>query len=78
MKISEYEKLKGRLQILNDCDRDLKLVRQHLIRECNIEKGYDLSKVMKKYKELLKKETKKSVSEILLNEFLNKINDTED
>lgn len=77
MKISEYEKLKGRLQILEDCNFDLKDVRQHLIRECNIEKGYDLSKIMRKYKEILANRPQNSAAEALLNEFMDKINSME-
>ena len=53
MKISKLINYYGNLKILEICNFDLKDVREHLIRECNLSKNYDLSKVMKKIKNIL-------------------------
>ncbi len=50
MKIQELIKLKGIQKVFEECNSDLRDVREYLIRECNLPKGYDLSRVMKDFK----------------------------
>lgn len=73
MGISKYEKRLGRLQILKECNFNLKDVRLHLIRECNLPKGYDLSKQMKEYKKLIEEKSMLSRGDVLFFEFMDKI-----
>lgn len=73
MKIAEYERFIGRLEILKKCDYDLKDVRQHLIRECELSKGFDLSKHINAYKQLIEKETAPTKADVLIAEYLQKL-----
>ena len=73
MKIFSYEKLVGRLKILEMCNYSLIDVRQHLKRECQLKSNYDLSKYMKIYKQLLEEKTQPSRKSELCKEILNKL-----
>ena len=73
MGIAEYERFLGRLQILQTCDYNLKDVRQHLIRECDLPVGFDLSKHIKAYKQLIETETAPTKADVLIAEYLRKL-----
>ncbi len=73
MKISTYIKLRGIQAILDDCNSDLKAVKQHLFRKCNLEEGADISKTMKFFKDYLSKQTLSKDDEMLLTEFMKKL-----
>ena len=54
IKLSEYIKHKGVGNILAECDNNLRAVKNHLFRECNLPKGTNIYYTMKIFKEYLK------------------------
>ncbi len=73
MKISEYIKYKGMQKILEECSNDLTDVKHHLMRECGLKKGYDLSKYMVEFKEILETSAKQANGSARMQEFLSKL-----
>ncbi|MBD5401298.1 hypothetical protein HDR58_00655 [bacterium] len=73
MKISTYIKLRGIQAILDECSSDLKAVRQHIFRQCDLEKKADISKTMKQFKNYLNNQPLSKGDEMLLAEFMKKL-----
>ncbi|MBR5555230.1 hypothetical protein IKU74_04355 [bacterium] len=73
MKLSKLIKLEGMLAIANKCDNNLSSIRQFFIRECNLPKGYDLSRTLKRFEELLQEKVVFTSKSELLCEILRKI-----
>jgi len=73
MKPSNYIKQRGMLNILEDCSMNLKIVRQHLLRECELDKKYDLSKVLKQFQKIIETTNKNLKSHTLIQEILIKL-----
>ena len=79
-KVSNYIRDKGIECILKECNSNLKMVKLHLIRECELPDDYDLWPTINLFKKHLK-EKKTSVKKHLLDEIRQKmkgeIDDTE-
>lgn len=68
MKISHYIKHKGIFTILRECNYNLENVRGHLIRECDLPKGYDLSRVLKSFENYMRNKSVQPLQKTLLKE----------
>ena len=65
---------KGVEALLNECNWDIKDVRNKIIRELNISKGTDISRPMKKIKNILYRITETSRKSSYVEELLSKLN----
>lgn len=69
MKIQELIKTKGIQKIFEECNYDLRDVREYIKRECNLTKNVDLSRTMRDFKVYLKnhlnKRDKSKIDEII-------------
>ena len=74
IKVSEYIKNKGIGNILDECDYNLRAVRNHLFRQCHLPKGTNLYHTMKKFKEYMANRIWEKYGEnvCLVEEFLRK------
>ena len=66
---------KGVETLLNECNWDIKDARNKIIRELNISKGTDISRPMKKIKNILYRITETSRKSSYVEELLAKLND---
>ena len=57
MKTSSYITEQGMYKIAERCNWDLRDIKLHLLRETDIEKGTQLSRVMRKFKDLINNQT---------------------
>ena len=73
MKIINYIKQKGISTILHDCGYNLENVRGHLFRECELTKGYDLSRILKTFEDYMRNKPAQPLQKILLQELKIKI-----
>ena len=76
MKIQELITQKGIEKIFKDCNEDLRDVREYFKRECDLPNGFDLSRIMKKFKKWVNS-TYKSVGSKLFDEIILKLNNKE-
>ena len=53
IKVSEYIKSKGMGNILAECGNNLRAVKNHLIRECHLQKSTNLHYTIKKFQQYL-------------------------
>lgn len=72
--ISDFIFEKGIETLFNECNCDLKDVRNKIIRELNIKKGTDISRAMRKIKNFVHKITGTSCNSTYIQEFLQKLN----
>lgn len=73
MKIIELIKFKGMQKILEECNYDLADVKLYLARECKLKKGYDLSKYMVSFKDVMTTSTTNAKKSERMQEFLGKL-----
>ena len=71
-KVSNYIRDKGIERILEECNSNLRMVKAHLIRECELPDEYDLWPTMNLFKKHIK-ENKTSVKNHLLEEISEKM-----
>lgn len=73
MKINQYIKLRGIQGILDECNNNLRQVKAHLRRECDIPEGYDFSYTMRIFKNALDKIYNPSHGKELIEEVLQQL-----
>ena len=71
-KVSNYIRDKGIERILEECNSNLRMVKAHLIRECELPDDYDLWPTINLFKKHIK-ENKTSVKNYLLEEISEKM-----
>jgi len=72
-KIMEYIFKKGVEAIYNECNQDIKDVRNKIVRELDIQKGTDISRQMKKIKNFVCQATETSRKSSYVQELLAKL-----
>lgn len=73
MKINQYIKLCGIERILDECNNNLREVKAHLRRECDIPEDYDFSYTMRIFKNSLDKIYNSSHAKELIAEVLQQL-----
>ena len=73
MKISEYLKSKAIEKICEENSYDLKTIKLSIMSDCNLSKGFDLSRCMKPFKKFIADMADKKTDKIRMKELMRKL-----